>query len=335
MPQTVWTRFAQKAVLDQAHVQTGEVFTVLTDDRVDPQIAEAAFAVGLCRTRNTQLAVIRASHFSEEPVHLNTAVAALLRESDVVLSVCETRIGQIPEVHSAVAAGHTRFLLAEPGKRPWFLVDGLINLDYEQMVKNVALFCKLWSEGSTSRITSASGTDLQFEIGDRPTFVSEGAVSRPGELEWFPGAMANVAAIESSIHGTVAVDGSLFPFGLATEVVYLELEHGVMTKIHGGQLAARFKNWLESLDDEVAYHLCHISVGFNPRAEITGEITEDERRLGAITIGFGRQSADLKGTVKGGSHHLDVILQPPTFVAGGNVLLADQAFNSKLGFVAL
>jgi leucyl aminopeptidase (aminopeptidase T) len=334
MVQAAWTRFAHKAVIDQAHVRPGEVFTVLTDDRIAPEIAKAVFEVGLTRTRECQLLVIRAAHYSEEPVHLNQAVATALKESDVVLVVSETRTGQIPEVHAAQKAG-TRLLLTEPEDHTSFLIDGLVNLDYDKMLDNVRLFCDLWREGQSCKITSGVGTNLEFEVGNRPVYVSPGAVSKPGELDWFPGAMANVAPIETSINGTIAVDGSLFPYGLVEENVLIELEKGVITDISGGSLAMRFRAWLASLDDDVVYHLCHVSVGFNPRAKMTGAIMEDERYLGAITIGFGRQPASLGGAIKGGEHHVDVILKPPTIVAGNKTLLKDNEFNAELGFIAL
>jgi len=37
----------------------------------------------------------------------------------------------------------------------------------------------------------------------------------------------------------------------------------------------------------------------------------------------------------GGKIHVDVILQPPTIVAGGKVLLKDRLLNTELGFVNL
>jgi leucyl aminopeptidase (aminopeptidase T) len=329
-----WTRFAHKAVVDQANVRPGEVFTVLTDDQTDPAIADAVFRVGLTQTRECQLVVMRTAHYSEEPVHLNDALATALKASDVVLTVSYTRTGQIPEVHEAQRAG-TRFLLTEPEGHPSFLIDGLVNLGYDQMLSNVELFCELWREGQHCRISSDVGTDLEFDVADRPVFVSPGAVSEPGELDWFPGAMANVAPVEGSIQGTIAVDGSLFPFGLVDELVLLHLENGVVSDISGESLAMQFKSWMASLDDEIAYHLCHVSVGFNPRAKMTGAIMEDERCLGAITIGFGRQPEILGGAIKGGEHHIDVILRPPTIVAGDKTLLANSEFNAELGFVAL
>jgi len=329
-----WTRFAHKAVIEQANVRPEETFTVLTDDQTDSEIAEAVFRAGLTQTRNCQLMVMRTAHYSEEPVHMNDALASALQASDVVLTVSYTRTGQIPEVHEAQRSG-TRFLLTEPEGHPSFLIDGLVNLDYEAMLENVELFCRLWKEGQHCRITSEVGTDLAFDVGDRPVLVSPGAVSKPGELDWFPGAMANVAPVEESIQGTIAVDGSLFPFGLADELVLLHLEDGVIRDITGDSLAMQFKSWVASLDDEVAYQLCHVSVGFNPRAKMTGAIMEDERLLGAITIGFGRQPGDLGGTIEGGEHHLDVILRPPTIVAGDKTLLENEAFNADLGFAAL
>jgi len=331
MLQAAWTRFARKAVVDQAGVKPGEIFTVLTDDRAAPEIAEAVYEQGLLITKNTQLISTRSYHFSEEPVHFNKALASAIAKSDVVLSICETRVGQVPEVHAAVKGG-TRVLIAEAGKRVDFLIDGLINVDYEGVIENTRRFCDLWHQGGSCRLTARAGTDLTFEIGDRAMLVSEGAARNPGEMDWFPGTMANVAPIETSIQGKIVVDGSLYPFGIPEDLVTLHIKDGVMQDITGGKFAARWKAWVESLKDPVAYQLCHISVGLNPRAELTGWTTEDERVLGAITVGFGRQGADWGGTIKGGEHHLDVILSSAKLVAGEYTLLDDNVLTPDLGF---
>jgi len=333
MTRSVWSRFGYKSVLELANVRPGEVFTVLTDDWANPEIAEAVFGAGLSQSDNTQLLRIRSYHSSEEPVMLNVAVTKAVKESDVVLSVCQTRIGQTAACREALAAG-TRILLAEPGNRETFLLDGLLNLDYDQMLKNVGLFNDIMQEEGYCKVMSATGTDLEFKIGDRPTLLSPGKVSEPGDLDWYPGALSNVAPIEKTIHGVIAVDGSLFPFGAAEDnVVFIEIEEGTIKKIRGGNLAQHFKQWMESLNDTVVYRFCHFSVGFNPRAEMTGWTTEDERCLGAITIGFGRCYSDLKGTIKGGEHHVDVVLAPPTIQIGGKPVLEGGLFNTKLGFV--
>lgn len=70
-------------------------------------------------------------------------------------------------MHAAAASG-TRFLLAEPGKRPWFLIDGLVNVDSSHVLNNAELFSELWRAGGRRRITSKVGTDLGFELADRP-----------------------------------------------------------------------------------------------------------------------------------------------------------------------
>lgn len=334
MLNAVWTRFARKAVMDQAGVKPGEVFTVLTDDRAAPEIAEAVYEQGLLVTEHTQLISFRSRHFSEEPVHFNKALAEIISNSDVVLSICETRVGQVPEVLAAVRGG-TRVLIAEAGKRTDFLVDGLINVDYEGLVQNTRLLSNLWQEGGSCQLTSRSGTDLSFEVTDRPVFSSEGSVRNPGEMTWFPGTMATVAPVEITINGQIVVDGSLFPFGMVEEHVTLVIEQGIIREITGGKFAARWKAWVRSLDDPVAYNLCHLSVGLNPRAELTGWTTEDERVLGAITVGFGRQNPKWGGTIKGGEHHLDAILSSAKLEAGGKILLDDNVFNPDLGFKAL
>jgi len=334
MSTSVWNRFAYKSVIDRANVRAGEVFTVLTDDWVNPYIAEAIFAVGLSQSENTQLLRIRSYHSSEEPVTLNSVTTRAMKESDVILGVCKTRIGQTGACREALAAG-TRILLAEPEHHETFLLDGLLNLDYNQMLENANLLTKIMGEEGHCRVTSSTGTDLEFEIGDRPTLLSPGGVSEPGQLDWYPGAMSNVAPIEKTIHGTIAVDGNLFPFGAVEgDPVLLEIEEGVIKKIHGSKLAQQFGEWMESLNDPIAYRFCHFSVGFNPRAVMkSGGITEGERCLGAVTIGFGRCYAELKGAIKGGEHHVDVVLAPPTIQVGNKTILEGNSLNTKLGFV--
>lgn len=333
MIKSVWWRFAYKTVVERANVKPGEVLTIVTDDWVNPEIAEALFTVGLSQTEHTQLLKIRSYHYSEEPVKLNPAIVEIMKKSNVIITVCQTRIGQTAACREALAAG-ARILLTEPEHRETFLLNGLLNLDYDAMLRNAALFSDLMKERGVCKVTSTSGTELEFSIGERPVIVSPGGVSKPGEMDWFPGAMSNVAPIEETVSGTIAVDGSLFPYGLIEEdPVLLDIEQGVIKDIRGGPLAKRFRSWLESLDDPVVYRMCHFSVGFNPRAEIKGAIMEDERCLGAITIGFGRQPKDLKGAVEGGDHHLDVILKPPTIILGEEVVIDQGVLNEKLGFI--
>ena len=215
-----------------------------------------------------------------------------------------------------------------------FLLNGLLNLDYDQMLQNVDLLTDIMREEGHCKVTSTNGTHLEFEVGDRPVVSSPGKVSTPGVLNWFPGALLGVAPIETSINGTIAVDGSLFPFGVVeADPVLLEVEEGVIKEIHGGRLAQRFSEWMDSLNDPVAYHFCHFSVGFNPRAEMKGATMEDERCLGAVTIGFGRQPAKFKGTIIGGDHHIDVVLKPLVITSGGKTVLENGLFAKGLGLI--
>jgi len=333
MTKGVWVRFAYKSVVERANVKPGEILTIVTDDWVNPEIAEALFAAGLSQTKDTQLLKIRSYHYSEEPVALNHAVAESMKRSDVIITVCQTRIGQTAACREALAAG-ARILLTEPEHRETFLLNGLLNLDYDAMLRNAELFSNLMKGRGSCKVTSSSGTELEFSIGERPVIVSPGGVSKPGEMDWYPGAMSNVAPVEETIFGTIAVDGSLFPYGLIEgDPVFLDIEQGIIKDVRGGELAKRFRRWLESLNDPVAYRLCHFSVGFNPRAEIRGAIMEDERCLGAITIGFGRQPKDLKGAIEGGDHHLDVILKPPTITLGDEIVIDRGILDEGLGFI--
>ena len=86
------------------------------------------------------------------------------------------------------------------------------------------------------------------------------------------------------------------------------------------------RGWLESLNDEKIYRLCHFSVGLNPQAGISGNMTEDERKLAAVDFGFGRQPCP---------YHEDIMLATPTIYLDGKEMSGGGKLNPEMGFEEL
>lgn len=208
------------------------------------------------------------------------------------------------------------------------------------MLFNSELMAKLWNKTTVCRVTSKLGTDFSFNfaVGNdrRPIIVGDGAASAPGEIDFFPGIQINVCPVEETINGKVVVDGSVSPGGVVSEPVILTLEKGKITNIEGGKSAADWKAYLESFGDPAEtfiYDFAHFSVGMNPQAQISGNMIEDERVVGAITLGFGNKSGDFGGPKRRSFYHVDAVIASPTIYLDGAVQNDGTILNKELGFI--
>jgi leucyl aminopeptidase (aminopeptidase T) len=159
--------------------------------------------------------------------------------------------------------------------------------------------------------------------------------TEPGEADWFPGVDASMAPVEETINGIIVVDGSVKPGGLVRTPITCHLEKGVITAIEGGDDANTWRSLLESTGDPKAFHVCHFTLGLNPRARMSGHGPQDEHVLGAVTFGLGDQDASYEGTVGPATVHLDVILASPTVAIDGVVMCQDNRLNPGLGLGGL
>ena len=95
------------------------------------------------------------------------------------------------------------------------------------------------------------------------------------------------------------------------------------------------RNWLESRNDPTIYKLCHFTIGLNPKAGISGNMIEDERLLGSVDFGFGSQAKAFGGTVGLSPYHMDVILRSPSVILDGKIMIENNSFNEKMGFIKM
>jgi leucyl aminopeptidase (aminopeptidase T) len=128
-----------------------------------------------------------------------------------------------------------------------------------------------------------------------------------GQVVWLPD--------ETSVEGTVVVDGLLWPpddVGVMREPVTLRLERGRITAIEGGAEARILEDWLARLDDPTMRRIAHLTYGFNPGVtRFTGRVAEDERVFGVFDFGFGGWMD------RPAPSHFDGVITAPTIVADG------------------
>lgn len=174
----------------------------------------------------------------------------------------------------------------------------LVDLDEELFVKiigevdkNMEAYMRKLTEMTKNakkmRVTTPAGTDISFENEpSRKIYCDLGEADKPG-LTFMPGQICWFPKFDT-INGTIVFDGSLTPpCGLLDEPVKITIENGVATNIEGGRQATQFSEWLKSFDDPNMYRPVHISYGVNPKAQLSGNICEDERIWGCTQWGFG------------------------------------------------
>jgi leucyl aminopeptidase (aminopeptidase T) len=199
------------------------------------------------------------------------------------------------------------------------------------------------------RITSASGTDFQMELGLKQSLPKRAARkilrglrrglrkvapqlekrwrAAPGayiyepcgllrdERESFLGGQLSFRGVPGTIDGTAVIDGYLWPppeIGLLDRPIILKFEEGALADIGGCPVKSKM---LARRLQGPPIHLEHLSVGFNPGARWSGKLLEIERIFGALTFGFGQKLL-----------HTDGVIRRPSMIADETTIEEEGSF---------
>ncbi len=328
-----WDEFAEIAVRRMGQVKPGENLLILADTKTDMVIAEACLSAGIIAGADTKLLVIpwMASSDTRE---LNEETVHSISRADVVIGLCETMFVEKESTEAARRKG-TRIAATTIAGMEDFAIEGIVDVDYEKMTEIAKRGCGLWENTEICRVTSTLGTDIHFLMKGRPALIGDGMATAPGEADFFPGVSIANAPVEETIYGTIVIDGNIPPGRLVKTPVTCRLERGVIVEISGGADADALRRQFEESGDPIAKHLCHFTLGLNPRAKTIGHVHQDEHVLGAVTFGFGSQDPDFKGTVPQCKVHFDVVLKSPTILLDGIVMCENNQLNPDLGLGGL
>jgi len=325
-----WGEWAEAVMRMIVEVKPGENLLILADTWTDMEIAEACLIAGINAKAKAQMLVIpRMSH--TDTSELSGPTVAAIASADLVVGVCETMFVEKASTRQACANG-TRIVSAMPRGQEDFIIEGLLDVDYARMIEVAKKVCELWEKTEVCHVTSSLGTDISFRLKGRPALVGDGMATEPGQVGFIPGVSAGIAPVEETINGTIVIDGCIEPGSrLVSAPITCRLEKGVITAIEGAADAAAWRSALESVDDPKAFHLCHFTLGLNPRARASGSMHQCEHVMGAVTLGFGDQAPEFKGTVGAAKIHADVVLMSPTVTLDGVLMLEDNELNPDLG----
>ena len=210
------------------------------------------------------------------------------------------------------------------GARVGFVTYDLADIDGEalrRVAEDTRRLAALLGEASSARLTTAAGTRLELELGDRPGTALTNELAFPGGWGALPDFFeAAVAPLEESGEGVVVVDGMSLVTGIADEPIELRVEKGRVVDLRGGA-AGTLRTYLDTSGAN-AEVVCELGVGTNDVASplLTGGFV-DKRIAGTVHLGLGDNLG--LGGVSRAATHTDVLMRDARLELDGRAVVAD------------
>lgn len=303
---------ALTALRDCLGLRPAETLLILTD----PPMAELAQV--LARVARPLAREVLVTEYAERELNGQEPpppVPALMGAVDVVLAVTSRSITHTVARRAATNSG-TR-VATMPGVTRECLIRTM-NADYRAIAERSQRVAEMLTRARLAHVASEHGTDLVLPIDGMVATASTGLILHRGQWGNLPSGEAYVRPQEGRCEGTIVVDGSLAGLGTLSDPVRITVRDGVAVGVEGGSQAQRFAAQLERVGP-LARSVAKLGLGTNDRAEITGNILEDEKALGTVHIAFGN-NASLGGSVEV-PFHVTGIIQHPTLRLDGQVII--------------
>lgn len=279
-----------------------------------------------------------------EPSVLN----AIESEPEVLLSISHQKLGKdIKRIKEPIKIGEKKYdhyfhyLLGEKKARSFWspsvtleMFKKTVPIDYDRLRKRAARLKDILDKAESVQITTAAGTDLRIGLHGRETKCDDGEFSKPGSGGNLPCGEVFISPELGSSEGTIVFDGSISSHDGAILVktpISARVKGGFVTEVSGDMEAEELNRTLSKAEETTrsfvaegklaeseldSYlknirHLGELGIGLNPKAEIVGNILEDEKVLKTCHIAIGSNyDEDANALV-----HLDGLIYYPTMTA--------------------
>jgi leucyl aminopeptidase (aminopeptidase T) len=254
----------------------------------------------------------RASHAGEPPA----PIAAAMKAADVVLAPTVQSLSHTAARRAASEAGARIATL--PGVTESMLAR-VMSADMEELRRRGRAVADALDAGSEVRISCARGSDLRLGIEGRSAIPDAGELGEGAAFGNLPCGEGFIAPVEGTCEGTLIIDGTIAGVGIPDEPVRLEVREG--------RLAAADRREGERLLELLREHgeeattVAELGIGTNEKAELTGNVLEDEKLLGTAHVAFGA-SAAIGGRIQV-PVHLDCVILRPTVSVDGEEIVRD------------
>lgn len=250
----------------------------------------------------------------EEPQPL---VAEAMKLADVVVIPTTTSLSHTEARKKANDAGARIATMPDVTED---IVKRAIPADYQEIKKRSSKIADLMSEADAARITTEIGTDLTIPLKGRKGIPDIGIYHERGDFGNLPAGEAYIAPLEGVSEGKLVVDGAIAHIGKLDEIVTITVRNGMAEIIENCPELER------ALDAHggLARSIAELGVGTNEKAQVTGNVLEDEKVMGTVHVAMGNN------VTFGGSVdvpvHLDCIVLSPTLEIGDEIVVDNGKF---------
>ncbi len=292
-------------------VRRGENILIICDPTTT-EIGQALHDAASLRSDRVLLVVMpKGRHHGDEPP---TPVANLMRQQQVVIAPTRYSLTHTKAVRLALKDGCR--VATMPGMTAEMFTVGGMSADFNIIKKNIGEMNNLLRRKRIINIKSETGTNVTFEVNWREWKLDDnGICNRPRMLTNLPAGKIFTLPREGTMNGTIVIDGS-WDSDLVDEPVVLQVENGLVVDVKGGTAAAQIRQTfgeaakrLKSRDQENVWTIAEFGFGMNPNARVTGNVLEDEKRLGTAYFSIG-DNTRLGGSAAVGIQISGVLEQP-------------------------
>jgi leucyl aminopeptidase (aminopeptidase T) len=268
--------------------------------RDEAQRAEADAVLAVMSPRET--------HGTEPP----RPIAAALAACDVFIAPASRSLSHTQARKRATDGG------ARGATMPTVTADmlaRLMDVDFDLLRARSHAVATLLDAADEAHVTCPRGTDLRLDLSGRRGLADDGDLTARGAFGNLPCGEGFISPAGGE--GTMATR-SIASLGLVQgHPAHLTIEGGRLTQA-SGPTGERLLELLTGAGEQ-GTNLAELGVGTNDRAQLTGNILEDEKMLGTVHIAFGA-SAGIGGTVDV-PIHLDAMVTDATLTVGDVAVL--------------
>lgn len=290
---------AKKILIENMNGQQDELLLVVTDDRLKEIASLFADAGEKLNLETVMMQMAARTKSGEEPPK---AVAEAMKHADIVLCVTEHSLTHTKARKEASELGVR--IATMPGITRNMLREGAITADLKEVEALTSYFCRLLDEGEKVRIEKQN-TRLEFSIEGRFGIASTGVFRDKGQSGNLPSGESYIAPLETEANGTILIDGAISSIGVLNEPVVLKIHNGRLIEASGEE----GQKLLTILGDGAGRTIAEFGIGTNTKANLSGNVLEDEKVFGTVHIAFGSNKAF--GGVTEAGVHIDCVIKDP------------------------
>jgi len=297
-----------KALIEYLGLKKEEILLIVTDE-TKREISYSLFEAGKAVCKESLLIEMKSREINgQEPPE---QISEIMKKVDAVICVTEKSLTHTDARREAAKAGAR--VATMPGIRTDTMIRCL-NADARKVIELTKKISEILNPASEIRVATKKGTDITMPMKGRKVIESTGVLLNKGDWGNMPSGEVYLAPWEDKSNGIIVIDGSMAGVGLVETPITIEVVNGYAEKIQGGKEAQKLIELLDKVGRD-ARAIAEFGIGTNYKAQLIGEILEDEKVYGTVHIAFGN-NVSMGGSINVKSHLDGLIKEPDVYVDG-------------------